>query len=78
MKYGETYKTTARNIITGKTYIVDACYKRTSWNDWHTNDDGDGLWNGDRQVLGTCQFTVRGCRTEQGAKAKIRNYAKTR
>ena len=51
-------------------------YKRTEWNGWHTNNDGEGLWCGDKQIIGTCDFSVAGCKTEKAAKAKIRNYVK--
>lgn len=74
MKFGEKYSATLRNAITGETMPVTATYKRIFWNGYHTNDGGDGLWFKDRQLLGTCQFTVRGCKTEKTAKAKIRKY----
>ncbi len=48
----------------------------TEWRDYHTNNNGEGLWNGDRQVAGTMQFSVRGCKTEKAAKAKIRKWVK--
>lgn len=50
--------------------------KFTEWRDYHTNNNGEGLWNGDRQVAGTMQFSVRGCKTEKAAKAKIRKWVK--
>lgn len=48
----------------------------TEWRDFHTNSAGEGLWNGDKQCAGTLQFTVRGCKTEKAAKAKIREWVK--
>lgn len=50
--------------------------KFTEWRDYHTNNNGEGLWNGGRQVAGTIQFSVRGCKTEKAAKAKIRKWVK--
>ncbi len=74
MKFGEKYEITLVNSISGKTFNSTTTYKRTSWNEWHTNDEGCGLWCDDKQILGTCQFSVTGCETEKAAKAKIRNW----
>lgn len=48
----------------------------TEWRDYHTNSIGEGLWNGDKQVAGTMQFSVSGCKTEKAAKAKIRKWVR--
>jgi len=74
MKYGEKYSTNLVNRITKEKYPTTLTYKRTQWGEWHTDDTGDGLWFGDKQILGTCQFSVSGCVTEKAAKAKIRKY----
>ena len=78
MKYGEKYETELINMITKERYQVTLIYKRTEYKNYHTNDEGDGLWYGDKQIKGTCQFTVSGCKTEKSAKAKIREYVKDR
>lgn len=75
MKYGEKYETKLVNRITGEKTPYTATYKRVEWHGYHTNDEGDGLWSGDKQLEGTCQFSVRCCQTEKAAKAKIRKYA---
>ena len=74
MKYGERYETALVDRMTKKRTPYTATYKYAEWKEYHTNKEGDGLWNGDKQILGTCQFTVRGCQTEKAAKAKIRRY----
>ena len=76
MKYGEKYQVTFVNRMTGKKSTYDAIYKYTTWGNYYTNKEGDGLWCGDKQIIGTCDFSVAGCRTEKSAKAKIRNYVK--
>lgn len=76
MTYGEKYTRTLKNRITGETFLTTATYRRVSWKGWHTSDDGDGLWCGDKQILGTCQFSVAGCSTEKSAKDKIRRWVK--
>lgn len=48
----------------------------TEWKQYHTNEAGNGLWKEDKQIVGTCDFTVRTCKTEKAAKAKIREYVK--
>lgn len=50
--------------------------KYVEWRDYHTNSNGEGLWNGDKQVAGTIQFSVSGCKTERAAKAKIRRWVR--
>lgn len=74
MKYGEKFTQKIKNSVTGKTYDSTATYKYAEWRGWHTDKTGDGLWNGDTQILGTCQFSVAGCSTEKVAKAKIRKF----
>ena len=75
MKYGERFETTCKDWITGKTFKRMATYRYVSWGDYHTDNEGEGLWIGDKQIEGTCQFSVCGCKTEKAAKAKIRKYA---
>jgi len=74
MKYGDIFEKTYKNTITGEKITTKTFYKRASWGEYHTNDEGDGLWENDRQILGTCQFTVAGCKNEKSAIAKIRKY----
>ena len=74
MKYGEKYKTALVDIFTKKRFPYTATYKYAEWGEYHTNNQGEGLWKGEKQILGTCQFTVCGCKTEKAAKAKIRKY----
>ena len=76
MKYGEKYKTALVDRFTKERIPYTTTYKYAEWNDYHTNKEGDGLWNGDKQIIGTCQFTVRGCKTEKAAKEKIRRFVK--
>lgn len=78
MKYGESYKITLKDIMTGEQFPSTAIYKRVEWHGYHTNDEGDGLWADDKQIIGTCDFTVRGCKTEKSAKAKIRKLISER
>ena len=75
MKYGEVYEIMATDWA-GRKYRDKFIYLRAEWHEYHTNNYGEGLWRGDRQLLGTCQFTVVGCQTEKAAKAKIRNLVK--
>lgn len=74
MKYGDQYTNYLKNAITGERIPYTATYKRTTWWKLHTNNEGDGLWQDDVQLIGTATFTVRGCKTEKAAKAKIRKY----
>ncbi len=74
MMYGDKFEQTLVNSMNGRTLTVTATYKRAEWNGYHTDNEGDGLWAGDKQIIGTCDFSVRGCRTEKAAKAKIRNH----
>lgn len=77
MKYGEKYQSKVVDRLTKESHgMWTFTYRRAEWNGWHTNDTGEGLWCGDKQMLGTCQFSVTGCQTEKTAKAKIRNYVK--
>ena len=77
MKYGEEFKSEVVNTLTKESYgMWTFTYKRAEWDGWHTNDEGEGLWCGDKQMIGTCDFSVAGCKTEKAAKAKIRNYVK--
>lgn len=74
MKYGEKYETSFVDPRSKKEILYPATYKYAEWKYYHTNKEGDGLWDGERQIAGTCQFTVAGCKTEKAAKAKIRKY----
>lgn len=75
MKFGESFEYELIDRFTKKKYGKRfATYKRTEWQDYHTNNLGEGLWKGDKQIAGTCDFTVAGCKTEKAAKAKIRRY----
>lgn len=76
MKYGDFHTVTFKNTLTGNTWEAKSIYKYASWHDWHTDSEGCGLWHGDKQITGTCQFTVAGCKTLKAAKAKIRNWVK--
>lgn len=77
MKYGEMIERTYCNWFNkGEKWTTHEPYKRAEWHEYHTDNFGDGLWIGTQQILGTCQFTVRGCRTEKAAIAKVRRYAK--
>lgn len=76
MKYGETYETTLVNRMTGETIPTTSTYKYVEYGEYHTGNDGCGLWCGDRQIEGTCDFSVAGCKTEKAAKAKIRKYVR--
>ena len=74
MTYGEKFTRTFKDFW-GETCTRTFTYKFAKWDGIHTNDEGDGLWDADgRQLVGTCDFTVRGCVTEKAAKAKIRRY----
>ena len=74
MKYGEKYRSVLVNRFTKEHIPYTTTYKYTEWHEYHTNREGDGLWHNDKQILGTCQFTVAGCKTEKAAKAKIRRW----
>ena len=74
MKYGEKYETKLVNQITGETIPYTATYKRVDYLCYHAGNDGCGLWCCDKQIEGTCDFSVSGCKTEKAAKAKIRKY----
>jgi len=76
MKYGEKYPKTHEVNVAGKTYTLTdtLTYRYVYWRGWYTDNAGEGLWHGDKQILGTCQFSVAGCSTEKAAKAKIRRY----
>lgn len=77
MKYGDEFESRMINNLTKESYgTCTVTYKRAEWNGYHTDNLGDGLWMGDKQILGTCQFSVAGCKTEKAAIAKIRNYVK--
>ena len=39
--------------------------------EWRTNDAGEGVWHGERQERGTCDFSLRGL-TPAAIRAKIR------
>lgn len=76
MKYGEAYETYYTSPITGKRTPTTETYRYVSYGDWHTGKNGTGLWCGDHQIMGTCDFSVAGCKTEKAAKAKVRNFVK--
>lgn len=86
MKFNEELITGNRDRNTGAWVMTGtAVCKYAEWGKWHTNDCGNGLFYGDpytmegeRQVLGTCDFSVAGCKTEKAAVAKVRNAAKRR
>ena len=76
MKYGDVFPVTYRDW-NGKSFVCDEVYRYTRWGDFHTDRLGEGLWfdkYDNKQILGTCQFSVRKCATEKSAKAKIRRY----
>lgn len=75
-QYGEKATHTIHNAITGERYEREYTYRRAEWHGWHTNNEGDGLWRGDKQILGTCDFSVAGCATLKTAKDKIRRCVK--
>ena len=68
MKYGEKYQKTHEVNVAGKTYTLTdtLTYRCVYWRGWHTDNAGEGLWHGDKQIIG--------CSTEKAAKAKIRRY----
>ena len=77
MKYGEKFEITFVDRFTKKRshpYLVP--YKYVEYGEYHTDNRGDGLWRGTKQILGTCDFSVAGCKTEKAAKAKIRRLVK--
>lgn len=74
MKYGEKYKTTLVNRMTGEKIPTTSTYKYVEYGEYHTGNDGCGLWLRDRQIAGNCDFSVAGCKTEKAAKAKIRKH----
>lgn len=77
MKYGDKFESRMVDRTTKESYGTwTYTYKRAEWHEYHTNYIGEGLWRGDKQLLGTCQFSVTGCQTEKAAKAKIRDYVK--
>lgn len=85
MKYGERYEKAYRdyNKPGFELSYMPAVYKRAEWGLYHTNDSGNGLFYGDPltvmgefQIIGTCDFTVAGCKTEKAAIAKIRAAVK--
>ncbi len=76
MKYGEKYLTYYENFFTKEKTPVNVTYRYTKWKNYHTDDEGYGLWRGNKQIIGTCDFSVAGCKTEKAAKAKIRNRMK--
>lgn len=76
MKYGENYRAEFTGM--GEKFTGTVTYKRVEYGDYHTNNEGDGLWKGNTQILGTTQFSVSGCRTEKAAKAKLKKYVDNR
>lgn len=77
MKYGEQYETYYTSPITGKRTPTTETYRYVEYGGYHTGKNGTGLWLGDRQIMGTCDFSVTGCKTEKAAKAKVRNLVKS-
>lgn len=79
MKYGDKFEITFVDWFTKKrSDPYPATYKYVEYGEYHTNNLGKGLWRGTKQILGTCQFSVAGCKTEKAAKAKIRRWVKGR
>ncbi len=76
MKYGDMCEMTLVDRMTGKRIPYITRYRYVEYKEYHTDKEGYGLWRGNRQILGTCQFSVAGCKTEKAAKAKIRKYTK--
>ncbi len=72
MKYGEIYETYLIDRFTKKKTPTTRIYRYVEYHEWHTDSEGCGLWRGDKQILGTCQFSVAGCKKEASAKAKLR------
>lgn len=72
MKYGDVYETYLVDGFTKKKKPITCVYRCVEYHEWHTDSEGYGLWRGDKQILGTCQFSVAGCKKEASAKAKIR------
>lgn len=75
MKYGENYESYLINSITGKKIPTTCTYRYVSYDGFHTDNTGHGIWNDDRQLVGTCDFSVAGC-NEKSAKAKLRKWVK--
>lgn len=78
MKYGDTYESYLVNAFTKKRIPITCVYRRVEYHGWHTDNNGYGLWRGDKQILGTCQFDVAGCKLESSAKAKLRKVVRER
>ena len=76
MKYGDTFETNLVDIWSKKRFPVSRVYRRVEYHGWHTDDEGYGLWRDDKQILGTCQFDVAGCKLESSAKAKLRKFVR--
>jgi len=57
----------AWTVITKYAYLDEPIIE-----DWSTNEGGDGLWLGEHQILGTCQFHLSDSRPS--AYSKIRRY----
>ena len=75
MKYGEKYETFLVDTFTKKRvspYIATCRY--VEYGGYHTNNEGEGIWLGNKQIIGTCDFSVAGCKTEKAAKAKIKKW----
>ena len=43
MKFGEKYETFFVNRMTKERTPATLTYKRTDWNGWHTDNEGNGL-----------------------------------
>lgn len=78
MKYGDTFETHIVDTFTKKRIPITCVYRLVEYHGWHTNFEGYGLWKNDKQILGTCQFDVAGCKLESSAKAKLRKFVRER
>lgn len=75
VKFGEMVEF-EHTTFAGEKWTEKAPYKYAEWGKLHTDDQGYGLWVGDDQIVGTCDFSVAGCKTEKAAIAKIRKWAR--
>lgn len=76
LNYGDKYTTKYTNPFTGEEREREETYRYTEYGRYHTNNLGNGLWFDDKQIIGTCDFSVAGCSTEKSAKAKIRRWTR--
>ncbi len=52
------------------------CGEKTQEIEFSTNRAGEGLWQGEKQILGTCQFSLRNCSSRKSRVAYIRRFFK--